>query len=307
MVQGRPHLRGARPRVPGLERRRHRRLPRPDLAARLHRRARRHRDLAAAVLPLPAARRRLRHGRLPHRQPGLRDAARLPRVPARGARARPARDHRARAEPHLGPAPVVPARPPRAARLEGARLLRVERHAGQVSRRADHLQGLRDLELDVGHRRGRLLLAPLLLAPARPQLRQPRGAEGALPDRRLLARDGRRRAAARRGAVPVRARGHELREPPRDAPRAARAARAHRRALRRPHAARRGEPVARGRRRLLRRRRRVPHGVPLPRDAAHVHGDPRRRTASRSSTSSARRRRSPRARSGRSSCATTTS
>ena len=30
--------------------------------------------------------------------------------------------------------------------------------------------------------------------------------------------------------------------------------------------------MARGRRRVLRRRRRVPHGVPLPGDAAHVHG-----------------------------------
>ena len=38
-------------------------------------------------------------------------------------------------------------------------------------------------------------------------------------------------------------------------------------------AARRSEPVARGRARVLRRRRRVPHGVPLPADAAHVHGD----------------------------------
>ena len=40
-----------------------------------------------------------------------------------------------------------------------------------------------------------------------------------------------------------------------------------------PLPARRGEPVARGRARVLRRRRRMPHGVPLPADAAHVHGD----------------------------------
>ena len=37
--------------------------------------------------------------------------------------------------------------------------------------------------------------------------------------------------------------------------------------------------------RLLRRRRRVPHGVPLPADAAHVHGACGRRTAIRSSKS----------------------
>ena len=52
--------------------------------------------------------------------------------------------------------------------------------------------------------------------------------------------------------------------------------RGDRRELHRPRAARRGEPVARGRGRLLRRRGRVPHGVPLPRDAAHVHGGPTR-------------------------------
>ena len=45
-------------------------------AARLPRRPRRHRDLAAAVLPVAAARRRLRHRRLPHRPPRLRRPAR---------------------------------------------------------------------------------------------------------------------------------------------------------------------------------------------------------------------------------------
>ena len=43
-------------------------------------------------------------------------------------------------------------------------------------------------------------------------------------------------------------------------------------ALSRPHAARRGQPVAGGHAALFRRRRRMPHGVPLPADAAHVHG-----------------------------------
>ena len=74
-----------------------------------------------------------------------------------------------------------------------------------------------------------------------------------------------------------------------------------------PRAARRGEPVAGGRRRLLRRGRRVPHGVPVPGDAAALHGDPARGRAAD--------RRHPRAdpadpgrtRSGASSCATTTS
>ena len=88
---------------------------------------------------------------------------------------------------------------------------------------------------------------------------------------RLLARHGRRRAAPRRRAVPLRARGHELREPARDPRGPEAAAQAHGRPVPGPHAARRGQPVARGRRRLLRRRRRVPHELPLPGDAAAVH------------------------------------
>ena len=47
----------------------------------------------------------------------------------------------------------------------------------------------------------RLFLAPLLQPPAGPQLRQPAGAEGGALGDALLARHGRRRAAARRGAV----------------------------------------------------------------------------------------------------------
>ena len=82
---------------------------------------RRHGDLAAAVLSLAAARRRLRHRRLPRVNPAygtLRDFAPLP---PRGPRPRPARHHRAGAQPHLRPAPLVPARPPRAARQPLAR------------------------------------------------------------------------------------------------------------------------------------------------------------------------------------------
>ncbi len=117
-----------------------------------------------------------------------------------------------------------------------------------------------------------LLLAPLLRAPARPQLRQPGRARGALGGGRLLVRQGGRRAAARRRAVPLRVRGDQLREPPRDARVHPQAARARRQQVPGPDAARRGEPVARGRRRLLRRRRRVPHELPLPDHAADVHG-----------------------------------
>ena len=47
-----------------------------------------------------------------------------------------------------------------------ARLLRLERHAGEIQRRADHFQRFRDLQLGVGSRRQGLLLAPLLFASA---------------------------------------------------------------------------------------------------------------------------------------------
>ena len=58
---------------------------------------------------------------------------------------------------------------------------------------------------------------------------------------------------------------------------------------------------------VFRRRRRVPHGIPLPADAAHLHGAAPGRPASRSPKSWRRRRRFPRAASGACSCATTTS
>ena len=75
---------------------------------------------------------------------------------------------------------------------------------------------------------------------------------------------GPRRVPARRRAVPVRTRRHELREPARDARVPQSAARPGRRQVSRPGAPRRGEPMARRRRRVLRRRRRMPHGVPFP-------------------------------------------
>ena len=64
-------------------------------------------------------------------------------------------------------------------RLDRARLLRVERHHRPLRRRPHHLPGLRAVQLDVGPAGRVVLLAPLLLAPARPQLRQPRRRGGA--------------------------------------------------------------------------------------------------------------------------------
>ena len=65
-----------------------------------------------------------------------------------------------------------------------------------------------------------------------------------------------------------------MREPARDLRLPAAAASPHRRALRGTDAPGRGEPVARRRCRLHGQGRHVPHGVPLPPDAADVHGGP---------------------------------
>ena len=60
-----------------------------------------------------------------------------------------------------------------AARQPVAQFLRLERHARQVPGGPDHLQGFRDLELDLGPRGQGLLLAPFLFPPAGSELRQP--------------------------------------------------------------------------------------------------------------------------------------
>ena len=153
-----------------------------------------------------------------------------------------------------------------------ARLVRVVRHRHPVRRRADHLRRQRIVELDLGPRGGCVLLAPVLLAPARPQLREPRSrrrdAQGAV----VLARARARRLPPRRRPLSLRARRHELREPAGD-PRVPEAgAQGSRRAVPRPRPPGRSQPVAARRRRLLRQRRRMPHGVPLPGDAADLHG-----------------------------------
>ena len=224
-------------------------------------------------------------------------------------RARHPRHRRPGDEPHVERPPVVPGRAQRAGRLARARHVRVVRHRREVRRRAHHLHRHRDVELDLGPGRRPVLLAPLLLPPARPQLRQPGRPRADARRPALLAGPRARRLPPRRGALPLRARGHQLREPGGDARVPAQGARDGRRGVPRPRAARRGQPVARGRRRVLRqgRGRRVPHGLPLPGHAAHVHVlAPRGRDADGSRSWTARpRSRAPR--SGACSCATTTS
>ncbi|MDR9256331.1 hypothetical protein FEP14_02868 [Burkholderia multivorans] len=273
VVQGRDHLPGAREVVLRLEQRRHRRLPGADREARLHRGTRRRRDLAAAVLSVAAPRRRLRHLRLSRRASRLRHARRRAPLHPRSACARHSRHHRARDKPYVGPASVVPARAAREAGLDVPQLLRVVRHRHEVRRHAHHLSRHRDVELDARSGRGPVLLAPLLLAPAGPELRQSGRRARSAAGHALLARPRHRRAAPRRGAVSRRARRHEQREPAGDARDPEADPRDDRRRVSEPHAARRSEPVAGGRAGILRQRGRMPHGVPLSADAAHLHVD----------------------------------
>ena len=231
-----------------------RRSARTDRTTRLSEVAWRGLPLAAAVLRLPAARRRLRHPRLLQGAAGLRHGRGL-----RGsARRRPPAwhpgHHRPGHESHLGLARLVPGIAPRPRRAL-RRLLRVERHQREVHGCPDHLRRHRGVELDLRPGAPAVLLAPVLLTPARPELRQPgrSGVDARRPA--VLARPRHRRLPAGRRALPVRARGHQLREPAGDARVPQTLPQGDRRRIPGPGAAGRGQPVAGRRRRVLRRSR----------------------------------------------------
>ena len=106
--------------------------------------------LAAAVLSVAAARRRLRHRRLREHPSELRHAGRLRALHRRGA---PPRirvitelviNHTSDQHPWFQAARHAPAG------LARARLLRLERHQPEVPGRPDHLHRHRDVELDAG-------------------------------------------------------------------------------------------------------------------------------------------------------------
>ena len=96
------------------------------------------------------------------------------------------------------------------------RLLHVGGRRLALPRGADHLRRHRAVELDLRPGARPVLLAPVLLPPARPELRLPGRAGGDARRPALLAGPRHRRLPARRGALPLRPRRHELREPPRD-------------------------------------------------------------------------------------------
>jgi hypothetical protein len=151
LVQGRDHLPAAHQGLPGFERRRHRRLRRPDAAARLCAGTGRHGHLAPAVLPLAAARRRLRHRRLQGDQPVLRRHEGLSRpswTRRTGAGLRVITElvinHTSDQHPWFQRARACQAR------FGGARLLRLVGHRREMARDADHLPRHREVELDLG-------------------------------------------------------------------------------------------------------------------------------------------------------------
>ena len=139
-----------------------------DAEARLPAAPRRDVPVAAAVLRVAPARRRLRHRRTTSAiHPDYGTMRRLPGVPRRGARARAAGHHRTGHQPHLRSAPLVPGGAARAGGVAEARLLRLERHRPAVSRGARDLQRRRNVQLDLGSGCRRVLLAPVLLTTSR--------------------------------------------------------------------------------------------------------------------------------------------
>ena len=215
VVQGRDHLRDPHPRLPGLERRRHRRHQRPDRASSTTCST----SAITAIWLLPFYPSPLRDGGYDiadytdvHEHYGTRDD--FARLLARGAPPRHPRDHRARAQPHLGGAPVVPARAARAGRQPGARLLRVERHARRATRtpasssrtsRPRTGRGIRSPRRTTGT--GSTSTSPISTSTTR---RSTTRCSRVIDFWLEMGVDGLRLDAV---PVPLRARGHELREP----------------------------------------------------------------------------------------------
>ena len=193
------------------------RFPRPDREARLPAGPGRHRHLAAAHLPLTAARRRLRHRRLHERPARLRNARGLRGLRRGRPQSRAARHHRAGHESHLRPASVVPgARAPIPTRriatiTSGATLTSATRTRASSSPTPKPRTGP-----GTRSRGSTSGIASSATSRTSTSTTPPSGEEmlRRLP---LLAGPRRRRVAPGRRPVPLRARRHQLREPAGDA------------------------------------------------------------------------------------------
>ncbi|EFF93154.1 trehalose synthase [Streptomyces sp. e14] len=202
MVQACRLLRGPGPLLPGQQRRRHRRPEGPDRQTGLSAVAGRGLPVAAAVLQVAPQGRRLRRLRLHRGAARVRRPRRLRGVRGRRPPARHARHHRLRHEPHQRPAPVVPG-VPQGPHRPLRRLLRLGRRRQAVPGRPDHLRRHRGVQLDLRPGARPVLLPPVLLSPAGPQLREPGRAGGDDLRAEVLAGPRHRRVPAGRGAVPV--------------------------------------------------------------------------------------------------------
>ena len=135
LVQGRDHLRGARPRLLRQQERRHRRLRGADAESSItcrgwaSTRSGCCRSIRRRCATMGTTSRTTRTS--------IRATARsadFERLRRGGAPARHPRHHRAGHQSHLGPAPLVPGRAARAGGIARARLLRLERHQAEVPR-----------------------------------------------------------------------------------------------------------------------------------------------------------------------------
>ena len=272
MVQDRGLLRDPHARVLRRQRRRVRRLPGPDREARLPAVAGRRLHLAAAVLQVPAARRRLRHlGLLPH-PARLRDRRRRARLHRGRPPARHPRDRRPGDEPHVVRPPVVPggARAPRTARsatgtcgrttptrYSEARIIFTDTESSNWTwddqAQAYYWHRFFSHQPDLNFDNPEVQEAMLEVLRFWLDLGMDGFRLDAVPY--LYERDGTNGENLPETHAYLKRVRTEIDSP-----------------LPGPRAAGRGQPVAGRRRRVLRRRRRVPHGVPLPGHAAHVHG-----------------------------------
>ena len=313
VVEERRRLLPRRRDLPRRQRRRVRRLPRPDPADRPPGRLGVTCIWLMPFYPTAGPRRRLRHHRLLRRRPAAGHARRLRRVHPHRPRPRHAGDRRPRGQPHLATSTRGSSRPAAAAtrRYRDWYVWRDEDPPTQPERRRVPRPG--DQHLGARRADRPVLPAPASTAPARPERRQPRGARRDRQDHRLLDGAGPVRIPGGRGAVPHRdQRAAGRRRPARPArlPRATCARSCSRRSGRR-RAARRGQPAPPGPEQSFGsatgRRRRADHVFDFIGMQAHVPraGPPGRRAARSTRSSSGPSR--PRTGSGRSSCATTTS
>ncbi len=168
--------------VPGLQRRRDRRHTRHHQPARLPGRTRRRRAVAVTGLLFAAGRQRLRHQRLHRRRPAVRHPGRPGRADRPGPRPRDQADHGPGRQPHLRPARLVRRIPRPGLRQAGLVLLAsgpAGVRAGDAGRRAGRQpRRVRALRLDLRPAQRRVLPRHLQPGPARPQLGEPGGPPG---------------------------------------------------------------------------------------------------------------------------------